>query len=225
MPASMSRGKSSRRYRGTSLQLSLRHPNPLTVQKDLKRKKTVGMSVDTDTITFNFKRVDPNGAECVFLTQELHEFVLPMMGSLRGPTNGNASRPFTLPEDSIYMLAEASQPLGEGVPHPNHYGGIALLPHHPGRESSKGLPQDEKVGEIKRAVVRAQSRRTGLGTKLLAAIEEEAKKEGYAYLVVETLHQMEHSQKFYQKNGYSPRDCFGAYSDEDSVFYEKRLER
>ncbi|KAF2098917.1 acyl-CoA N-acyltransferase [Rhizodiscina lignyota] len=173
--------------------------------------------------TITIRRAEPNGEECAFLTVVLHEFVKPMIPSLKGPQSGGASRPSALADGSTLLVAETSQPFGENAPYPNICGGVALIPHEQGSKGSVDFPEGEKVGEIKRTIVRVEARERGVGSKLLASIEKEAKEEGYTYLVVETLKQMSQARRLYERNGYTPRGLFGSYSEEDSVLYEKWL--
>ena len=103
-------------------------------------------------------------------------------------------------------------------------GGIGLLPHQHGAARSKGLPTDRlKVGEVKRAIVTEKFRGKGIGGKLLRALEQTARNEGFGLLVVETLRGMEDASRFYEQHGYRRRGLYGLYVEEDSLFFEKPL--
>ena len=167
------------------------------------------------------RRAPVNGEECELMTQELRNFIEPFIGHLKGPGEGDAggARSSKLPSDSIYLVAEdcATQP-------PTLMGAVSMRPLEAGTAMFSGLPRDQqRVGEIKRTVVVEQARGKGVGSALMESMSEHAKAEGYKYLVLETLHQMPQAQRFYEHCGWKRRTVFGEYSDDDSVFYEKRL--
>lgn len=79
-------------------------------------------------------------------------------------------------------------------------------------------------GEVKRMFVRPAARGERLGRRLLQRIEEEARREGLAWLRLETgIHQPE-ALGLYRAAGYVERGPFGEYGpDPLSVFMEKPL--
>ena len=79
-------------------------------------------------------------------------------------------------------------------------------------------------GELKRMFVAPAARGTRLGRCILERIEEEARREGLAWLRLETgIHQPE-ALGLYRSAGYVEREAFGEYKpDPLSVFMEKRL--
>ena len=167
------------------------------------------------------RRAPINGDECQLMTQELRNFIEPFLGQLKGPAEGDASgaRSSKMPADSIYLVAQdhSTQP-------PTLLGAVGMRPLEAGTAIFQGLPRDQqRVGEIKRTIVVEKARGEGTGKELMIGMAEHAKAEGYKYLVLETLHQMPHAQRFYERCGWKPRAVFGGYSDQDSVFYEKWL--
>lgn len=86
------------------------------------------------------------------------------------------------------------------------------------------LPPDVKIGEIKRMVVLQDRQSSGVGKKLLDAIENIARTElALQCIVIETLHTLEPAKRFYEKNGYRKRELYGLYHPEDSQCFEKWL--
>lgn len=79
-------------------------------------------------------------------------------------------------------------------------------------------------GELKRMFVSPEARGLKLGRRILDRIEEEARREGLAWLRLETgIHQPE-ALGLYRSAGYAERGVFGEYKpDPLSVFMEKSL--
>ena len=84
-------------------------------------------------------------------------------------------------------------------------------------------------GEIKRMFADQDTRRSGVGTSLVARFEEVARRHNRPLLRLETgIHQHE-ALRFYERLGFSRRPAFGAYLDlpphtiETSIFFEKAL--
>jgi putative acetyltransferase len=79
-------------------------------------------------------------------------------------------------------------------------------------------------GELKRMFVSPEARGLKLGRRLLARIEEEARREALACIRLETgVHQPE-ALGLYRSAGYVEREAFGEYSpDPLSIFMEKSL--
>jgi len=79
-------------------------------------------------------------------------------------------------------------------------------------------------GEIKSMFVAPAARRTGLGLRLLAALEGVARDAGLAMLYLETGVHEAAAIGLYEKAGFVRRGAFGDYKENPhSVFMEKRL--
>lgn len=103
-------------------------------------------------------------------------------------------------------------------------GSVSVKVLDPGTPLSRNLPQDVKIGEIKRMVVLQERQSSGVGKQLLDAIENIAKTElGLQCIVLETLHTLEPAKRFYEKNGYRRRELYGLYHPDDSQCFEKWL--
>jgi GNAT superfamily N-acetyltransferase len=82
----------------------------------------------------------------------------------------------------------------------------------------------EGVGEIKRMYVDPSVRGRGLGRRLLAALEEEARRLGYGRLWLETGTAQPEAVHLYATSGWTPIPGYGEYKDEaDSRCFEKVL--
>ena len=90
----------------------------------------------------------------------------------------------------------------------------------PGSSETSG----QAYGEIKRMVVDPARRGERIGARVLAALEDALRAEGYKLALLETgRHQVE-AVKLYERYGYVPRAPFGGYPDNGlSVFYAKAL--
>jgi putative acetyltransferase len=79
-------------------------------------------------------------------------------------------------------------------------------------------------GEVKRMFVRPRARGLDLGRRILARLEEEARREGLAWVRLETGVRQAEALGLYRRSGYVERDAFGPYRpDPLSVFMEKAL--
>lgn len=79
-------------------------------------------------------------------------------------------------------------------------------------------------GEIKRLFVDSKVRGTGLGRRLMEALEDLAADLGLRTLRLETGPELKQAVALYRSLGYSDRAAFGGYSDLPcSLFMEKRL--
>jgi putative acetyltransferase len=80
-------------------------------------------------------------------------------------------------------------------------------------------------GELKRMFVHPAARGSGIGRRLLAALEAHAAASGLSVLRLETGIRQPEVIRLYERAGYTRRGPFGAYSaDPLSVFMEKRLD-
>lgn len=78
------------------------------------------------------------------------------------------------------------------------------------------------VGEIKRMYAHVAGR--GIGSRLLAALEERARGFGYQALRLETRKVNQAAVAFYLRHGYTVCDNYGPYvGRDDAVCFEKRL--
>jgi ethanolamine ammonia-lyase small subunit len=85
-------------------------------------------------------------------------------------------------------------------------------------------PMSEEIGEIKRMYVDPACRRQGVGFRILAALEEHARRFGYRSLRLETGILQPEAISLYEKSGYVRCPCYGFYAhDPRSVCFEKVL--
>ncbi len=83
-----------------------------------------------------------------------------------------------------------------------------------------------ELGEVKRMFTRPEHRGRHVGSAILAAIEEHARREGLAMLMLETgdTAGFEAACRLYDRNGFTRRGAFLDYPDSAwSRFYEKAL--
>lgn len=76
-------------------------------------------------------------------------------------------------------------------------GGAGLGPLH-------GLPPSEGVGEVRDLAVDKKYRGRGLGTRLLKRCLDEARKQGYTRIYLETTADMRNAQKLFVRFGFRP---------------------
>ena len=82
----------------------------------------------------------------------------------------------------------------------------------------------ERSAEIKRMYVDPESRRQGLGSCLVAALEASMREQGVALVRLETGAAQGEAVRLYERCGYSRCGAFGGYPDNGlSLFFEKRL--
>lgn len=83
---------------------------------------------------------------------------------------------------------------------------------------------DDTRGEVKRMYVVPEARGRGLGRRLLEELEGEARRLGYARVVLETGDRQQEAVGLYESTGYERIPCYPPYdSRELSICYEKRL--
>lgn len=83
---------------------------------------------------------------------------------------------------------------------------------------------DDTRGEVKRMYVVPEARGRGLGRRLLEELEGEARRLGYASVVLETGDRQQEAVGLYESTGYERIPCYPPYdSRELSICYEKRL--
>ena len=83
---------------------------------------------------------------------------------------------------------------------------------------------DETRAELKRMYVVPEARGRGLGRLLLEALEDEARRLGYAGIVLETGVGQAEALGLYTSSGYEPIPCYGPYAGQEiSRCFAKRL--
>jgi GNAT superfamily N-acetyltransferase len=83
---------------------------------------------------------------------------------------------------------------------------------------------DTARAELKRMYVLPAARGTGLGRRLLEALEAEARRLGSTGMVLETGDQQPEALGLYVAAGYGPIPCYGVYATRAlSMCFEKRL--
>jgi putative acetyltransferase len=98
--------------------------------------------------------------------------------------------------------------------------GTAAVRRMPGEPDTGGAA----YGEIKRMYVDPARRGERLGVRLLAALEDELRRQGIALALLETGRDQHEAVRLYERAGYRPRAAFGGYPDNGlSVFYGKAL--
>ena len=134
---------------------------------------------------------------------------------------------------SLVQLLDAELAERDGADHSfyHQYNGIQLLQHvvvlfHEdipiGCGAFKQIEAD--TVEVKRMYILPDHRSKGLATKVLTALEEWAKEEGFITSVLETGKRQPEAIALYQKNGYVNIPNYGQYIGiENSVCFEKRL--
>ena len=95
--------------------------------------------------------------------------------------------------------------------------GLRSLPRPEGLEA-----EDVKCAEIKRMYVREKFRGQGVAPRLLEAVENFAREEGYARIYLDTASEMVAAARLYESNGY---ERCGKYNEnpQAAIFMRKRL--
>jgi GNAT superfamily N-acetyltransferase len=83
---------------------------------------------------------------------------------------------------------------------------------------------DDTRAELKRMYVAPSARGTGLGRRLLVALEAEARRLGYAAVVLETGNRQPEAFGLYTSSGYQRIPCYEPYASRElSMCFEKSL--
>lgn len=83
---------------------------------------------------------------------------------------------------------------------------------------------DPRTAEVKRMYVVPARRGTGVAAAVLRALEDEARAAGMTRLVLETGTGQRAGMRFYEREGFTPCACWGAYADSPiSRCYERDI--
>jgi ribosomal protein S18 acetylase RimI-like enzyme len=91
-------------------------------------------------------------------------------------------------------------------------------------------PNQQHRGEIVKLLVHRRTRRTGLGTRLMRSIEDEARRAGFSLLTLDTK-RGDAADSLYRKLGWTVLGTIPAYAFDsdgtphDAVFFYKDLNR
>jgi putative acetyltransferase len=137
------------------------------------------------------------------------------------------------------LIAELNAELSGAYPEPgaNHFGldadevapgqGAFLIVRVDGRPMGCGALRrlDAETGELKRMYVDPAARGLGLGRRLVAALEEEARALGMRRLVLETGTRQEAALALYRATGFQPIPLYGEYllSPDTSICLGKEI--
>lgn len=98
--------------------------------------------------------------------------------------------------------------------------GTAAVRRMPAEAATGALP----YGEVKRMFVHPEARGLGLGARLLAALEDEMRRQALPLSLLETGGLQREAVRLYERAGYKPRAAFGGYPDNGlSLFMGKAL--
>ncbi|KAK5115166.1 hypothetical protein LTR85_009924 [Meristemomyces frigidus] len=166
----------------------------------------------------SIRREEINSETCIAFMNEIMEEIQPLHHALVAPIP-DEFRPRHIPEGSVFLVAEVQD---DETAAPELVGSVALIPLAQGSANASGLPENVRVGEIKRMVVRPPFRRAGVAVKLLEAIEDIARTEmGLGLLALETWHMLTGAQRLYESSGWTRREVYGRYDARDSQCYDK----
>ncbi len=83
---------------------------------------------------------------------------------------------------------------------------------------------DETTGELRRMYVVPEHRGTGLGRRILEALEDAARELGYETMRLETGNEAPEAMGLYTSSGYEPCPCWGPFAnDPKSRCFQKQL--
>lgn len=111
---------------------------------------------------------------------------------------------------------------------PGAYGpprGALFLALEEGRSVGCGALRElpKNVAELKRVYVRPKARGNGLGRRITVAALNEARRMGYARVVLDTLPNMTAAIAIYRKMGFVPIGAYWAHPVEGALFFQYRL--
>ncbi|MEV0084604.1 GNAT family N-acetyltransferase [Saccharopolyspora sp. NPDC050642] len=104
------------------------------------------------------------------------------------------------PPEGVFLVARGAEP----------FGCVGIRPMEPG------------IAELKRMYVRPQARGLGVGTGLLAAVEQHAKELGFRSIRLDTRNDLVEARNLYAKNGFHEIPAYnqGPYAEH---WFEKKL--
>lgn len=92
----------------------------------------------------------------------------------------------------------------------------------------RGSKEEEKICEMQKLFFLPETRRKGLGKKLVEMILEEATKDGYKEMYLESVKSMKEAKKLYEKYGFEELDkpigCTG-HGHKCTVFMKRKLDK
>jgi putative acetyltransferase len=121
-------------------------------------------------------------------------------------------------------LSQPNAPAPKNPPTPPR--GVYLIAYVEDKPVAMGAhrPLDSDATEIRRMFVRQEARGLGVARKILAALEDDARKAGFAVLRLETGFRQWPAMRLYEQFGFVRIPAFGPYaSDPTSVCYEKPI--
>jgi len=137
---------------------------------------------------------------------------------LIGRLNAELTVRYPDPDDRHFELTEAQ--VGDGS-------GVFLVARSGGEPVACGALRrvDEVTGEVKRMYVLPGARRGGVGRRLLAELERQARLMDIRRLVLETGERQSEAIRLYEVAGFARIPCFGEYEGSPmSVCMEKALD-
>jgi GNAT superfamily N-acetyltransferase len=127
------------------------------------------------------------------------------------------------PDDSPVDAAEFDEPQGLFVLGTEDGLGVAMGGWRRRRDLAP-LFEGEEVAEVKRMYVAPAARRRGFASQLLGFLEDGAREQGVAVLVLETGTMQPEAIALYESAAYHPTVRFGHYADSElSRHFAKRL--
>ena len=153
------------------------------------------------------RRERPDQPEVVALLAELDRY----LATLYAPEENHILdvQQLLQPEIAFFVARDQGRPVG-----------TAAYRRMNGEADTGG----ERYGEVKRMYVDPAFRGHRLGARLLAALEDGLRADGYRLALLETGRHQTEAVRLYEREGYAPRAAFGGYPDNGlSVFYGKAL--
>ncbi|KAL3457986.1 hypothetical protein BJX64DRAFT_292648 [Aspergillus heterothallicus] len=173
-------------------------------------------TAETPALRLEIKEIDWAHPDSQLLRHLQREEIDAIFGADNG---GEPGTPPSADDISIFLIAYLlpENPIGDEMPLPIACGALRVLPQ------SDDIPGDV---EIKRMYVHRDYRGQpwSAGKAILSALEDRARENGWARVVVETGDLLTAAIQFYTREGYGSVDKFGAYRDnEASLCFAKVL--
>lgn len=142
---------------------------------------------------------DPREPQCTALLQQSHALMMALFA--KGECHFLSIDALCIPTIRFYVARQGDRVLGCGA-----------------------LANKATYGEVKSLFVLPEARGTGVASRLLNHIEQQARTQGLQIIKLETGDKLNAARQFYVRHGYSRCDAFGDYSAVAvSVFMEKPL--